>query len=103
MLKRHYVTPETTYKVGGNRQVIYTPVIVIEDSDSHSHIYCAGRTSRTLDGDVLDLVGREEDVGVAELSERDHRTDLGAVTGRDRFTVSDRNVVRCGRDRAARR
>ena len=26
MLKRHYVTPENTYKVGGNKQVIYTPV-----------------------------------------------------------------------------
>ena len=52
MLKRHYVTPETTYKVGGNRQVIYTPVIVVEDGTSHTHVYLAGRTSRTLDGDV---------------------------------------------------
>ena len=51
MLKRHYVTPENTYKVGGNRQVIYTPVIVVEDS-THTHVYLAGRTSRTLDGDV---------------------------------------------------
>ena len=51
MLKRHYVTPENTYKVGGNRQVIYTPVIVVEDT-THTHVYLAGRTSRTLDGDV---------------------------------------------------
>ena len=52
MLKRHYVTPQTTYKVGGNRKVIYTPVIVVEDGSSHTHVICAGRTSRTLDGDV---------------------------------------------------
>jgi len=52
MLKRHYVTPETTYKVGGNKQVIYTPVIVVEDGTSHTHVYLAGRTSRTLDGDI---------------------------------------------------
>ena len=51
MLTRHYVTPENTYKVGGNRQVIYTPVIVVEDA-AHTHVYLAGRTSRTLDGDV---------------------------------------------------
>ena len=51
MLKRHYITPENTYKVGGNKQVIYTPVIVVEDT-SHTHVYLAGRTSRTLDGDV---------------------------------------------------
>ena len=51
MLKRHFVTPENTYKVGGNRQVIYTPVIVVEDT-THTHVYLAGRTSRTLDGDV---------------------------------------------------
>lgn len=51
MLKRHYITPENTYKVGGNRQVIYTPVVVVEDT-THTHVYLAGRTSRTLDGDV---------------------------------------------------
>jgi enamine deaminase RidA (YjgF/YER057c/UK114 family) len=51
MLKRHYITPENTYKVGGNKQVIYTPVVVVEDG-SHTHVYLAGRTSRTLDGDV---------------------------------------------------
>ena len=51
MLKRHYITPENTYKVGGNMQVIYTPVVVVEDT-THTHVYLAGRTSRTLDGDV---------------------------------------------------
>jgi len=51
MLKRHYITPENSYKVGGNRQVIYTPVVVVEDT-THTHVYLAGRTSRTLDGDV---------------------------------------------------
>jgi enamine deaminase RidA (YjgF/YER057c/UK114 family) len=51
MLKRHYVTPENTYKVGGNRQVIYTPVVVVEDT-THTHVLLAGRTSRTLDGDI---------------------------------------------------
>jgi len=51
MLKRHYITPENTYKVGGNRQVIYTPVVVVEDT-THTHVYLAGRTSRNLEGDV---------------------------------------------------
>ncbi|MGH8612362.1 MAG: RidA family protein [Gammaproteobacteria bacterium] len=51
MLKRHHVTPANTYKVGGNKQVIYTPVLVVEDT-SHTHVYVSGRTSRTLDGDV---------------------------------------------------
>jgi enamine deaminase RidA (YjgF/YER057c/UK114 family) len=64
MLKRHYVTPENTYKVGGNRQVIYTPVIVVEDT-THTHFYLAGRTSRTLDGDVAckgDMRGQVREV-----------------------------------------
>ena len=52
MLERYYVTPENSYKVGGNRKVIYTPVIVVKSEDHHAHIYLAGRTSRTLDGDV---------------------------------------------------
>src|SRR5688500_8114606 len=51
MLKRHYITPENTYKVGGNKQIAYTPVVVGED-DTHTHVYLAGRTSRTLEGDV---------------------------------------------------
>jgi enamine deaminase RidA (YjgF/YER057c/UK114 family) len=64
MLKRHYVTPENSYKVGGNRQVIYTPVIVVEDT-THTHVYLAGRTSRTLDGDVAckgDMRGQVREV-----------------------------------------
>ena len=52
MLERYYITPENTYKVGGNRKVIYTPVIVVKSEDHHAHVYLAGRTSRTLDGDV---------------------------------------------------
>lgn len=51
MLERHYITPENTYNVGGNRKVIYTPVVAVKTAD-HAHIYVAGRTSRTLDGDV---------------------------------------------------
>ena len=67
MLKRHYITPENTYKVGGNKQVIYTPVIVVED-DTHSHVYLAGRTSRTLDGDVAckgDMRGQIREVCIS--------------------------------------
>ncbi len=48
MLERYYVTPENSYKVGGNRKVIYTPVIVVKTEDQHSHIYLSGRTSRTI-------------------------------------------------------
>ena len=68
MLKRHYITPENSYKVGGNKQVIYTPVIVVEDESAHSHIYLAGRTSRTLDGDVAckgDMRGQIREVCIA--------------------------------------
>jgi 2-iminobutanoate/2-iminopropanoate deaminase len=67
MLKRHYITPENTYKVGGNRQVIYTPVVVVEDT-THTHIYLSGRTSRTLDGDVAckgDMRGQIREVCIA--------------------------------------
>ena len=51
MLERYHVTPENTYKVGGNKKVIYTPVVVVK-TDDHAHVYLAGRTARTLDGDV---------------------------------------------------
>jgi len=51
MLKRHYITPDNTCTVGGDRQVRYTPVVVVEDA-THAHVYLSGRTSRTLDGDV---------------------------------------------------
>lgn len=67
MLKRHHVTPEGTYKVGGNKQVIYTPVVVVEDT-THTHVYLAGRTSRTLDGDVAckgDMRGQIREVCIA--------------------------------------
>ena len=67
MLKRHYITPENTYSVGGNKQVIYTPVIVVEDT-THTHIYLAGRTSRTLDGDVAcpgDMRGQIREICIA--------------------------------------
>ena len=67
MLKRHYITPENSYKVGGNKQVIYTPVIVVEGGD-HTHVYLAGRTSRTLDGDVAckgDMRGQIREVCTA--------------------------------------
>ena len=67
MLKRHYITPENSYKVGGNRQVIYTPVVVVEDT-THTHVYLAGRTSRTLDGDVAckgDMRGQIREVCTA--------------------------------------
>ena len=52
MLERYYITPENSYKVGGNRKVIYTPVIVVKSEDHHAHIYLSGRTSRTLEGEV---------------------------------------------------
>jgi 2-iminobutanoate/2-iminopropanoate deaminase len=51
MLERYYVTPENSYKVGGNRRIVYTPVVVVKGGD-HVHIHVAGRTSRTLEGDV---------------------------------------------------
>ena len=52
MLERYYITPENSYKVGGNRKVIYTPVIVVKSEDHHAHVYLSGRTSRTLAGEV---------------------------------------------------
>jgi enamine deaminase RidA (YjgF/YER057c/UK114 family) len=67
MLKRYHIFPENTYKVGGNKQVIYTPVVVVEDT-SHTHVYLAGRTSRTLDGDVAcpgDMRGQIREVCIA--------------------------------------
>jgi enamine deaminase RidA (YjgF/YER057c/UK114 family) len=52
MLKRHYITPANSYKVGGNNRVIYTPVVVVEDV-THAHIYVSGRGPRSLDGEVM--------------------------------------------------
>ena len=51
MLERFYITPEGSCKVGGNYQVIYTPVVVVK-GDDHAHIYIAGRVARELNGDV---------------------------------------------------
>jgi enamine deaminase RidA (YjgF/YER057c/UK114 family) len=51
MLERFYVTPEGSYKVGGNYQKIYTPVLVVKGAD-HAHIYISGRVSRDLNGHV---------------------------------------------------
>ena len=67
MLKRHYITPENTYKLGGNKQIAYTPVVVVED-DTHTHVYLSGRTSRTLDGDAAckgDMRGQIREVCIA--------------------------------------
>ena len=67
MLKRHYITPEGSYRVGGNKKVIYTPVIAVE-TGTHVHVYLAGRTSRTLDGDVAcvgDMRGQIREVCIA--------------------------------------
>jgi 2-iminobutanoate/2-iminopropanoate deaminase len=52
MLERYYVTPEGSYKVGGDNKVSYTPVVVVKGAD-HAHVYVAGRVSRDLKGDVV--------------------------------------------------
>lgn len=91
MLKRHYITPENTYKVGGNKQVIYTPVIVVEDDSAHSHIYLAGRTSRTLDGDVAckgDMRGQIREVCIAmQLALESVGATLADVTRTTTYTT----------------
>lgn len=51
MLERYYITPDNTYKVGGNMKVIYTPVVVVKTAD-HAHVYVSGRTARSLEGHV---------------------------------------------------
>ena len=51
MIERFYVTPEDTYKVGGNNKVLYTPVVVVKTSEL-AHIFLAGRTARLPNGDV---------------------------------------------------
>ncbi len=89
MLKRHYITPEGSYKVGGNRQVIYTPVIVVEDT-THSHIYLSGRTSRTLDGDVAckgDMRGQIREACIAvEIALESVGATLSDVTRTTTYT-----------------
>ena len=105
MLKRHYITPENTYKVGGNKQVIYTPVIVVEDDSAHSHIYLAGRTSRTLDGDVAckgDMRGQIREVCIAMQLALE---SVGATLAERGFSADQiRNSVsiKCLRSRHAR-
>ena len=51
MIERYYVTPEGSYKVGGNYQILYTPVVVVKSKEL-AHIYVAGRVARELNGDV---------------------------------------------------
>jgi enamine deaminase RidA (YjgF/YER057c/UK114 family) len=51
MIERYYVTPESTYKLGGNNKVLYTPVVVVKTSEL-AHIYVAGRTARVPSGEV---------------------------------------------------
>jgi len=51
MIERFYVTPEDTYKTGGNNKVLYTPVVVVKSSEL-AHIFLAGRTARLPNGDV---------------------------------------------------
>jgi len=51
MIERFYVTPEETYKTGGNNRVLYTPVVVVKSAEL-AHIFLAGRTARLPNGDV---------------------------------------------------
>ena len=51
MIERFYVTPESTYKTGGNNKVLSTPVVVVKTSEL-AHIFVAGRTARLPNGDV---------------------------------------------------
>ena len=52
MLERYYVTPEGSYKTGGDNKASYTPVVVVKGAD-HAHVYVAGRVSRDINGDVV--------------------------------------------------
>ena len=51
MVERYYITPEDSYKVGGNNKILYTPVVVVKGSEL-AHIFVAGRTARALNGEV---------------------------------------------------
>jgi len=51
MFERHFITPEDTYKTGGNNKILYTPVVVVKTSEV-AHIFLAGRTARLPNGDV---------------------------------------------------
>ena len=50
-LERYNVTPENTYKTGGNNKITYTPVVVIKTADL-AHIYISGRTARLASGEM---------------------------------------------------
>ena len=51
MLERYFITPENSYKTGGNDKVLYTPVVVVRGGDL-AHVYLSGRTARLINGDV---------------------------------------------------
>ena len=51
MIQRFNVAPANMYRVAGNNQVLYTPVVAVRTGD-HVHIYVSGRTSRLLDGSL---------------------------------------------------
>ena len=51
MIQRFNVAPANMYRVAGNNQVLYTPVVAVQTGD-HVHIYVSGRTSRLLDGSL---------------------------------------------------
>ena len=51
MIERYNITPENTYKTGGNDKILYTPVVVLRGAD-HAHIYMSGRTARLPSGEV---------------------------------------------------
>lgn len=90
MLKRHYITPEGVNAVGGNKKVIYTPVVVVEDT-THTHIYLSGRTSRTPDGDVAckgDMRGQIREVCIAiKLSLESVGATLADITRTTTYTT----------------
>ena len=91
MLERYYVTPANANKFGGNRKVVYTPVVVVKGSD-HTHIYVSGRTSRTLDGDVAckgDMAGQIREVcNAIEISLETVGATLADVTRTTTYTTN---------------
>ena len=51
MLERYFITPENSYRTGGNDKILYTPVVVVRGGDL-AHVYLSGRTARLVNGDV---------------------------------------------------
>ena len=90
MLERYYVTPENTYKVGGNRKVIYTPVIVVKSEDHHAHIYLADARAQ-LDGDVAckgDMRGQIREVCMAiQIALESVGASMGDITRTTTYTT----------------